>query len=237
MCDSCICLILLFLSKIPCYQHIHADTDPDRRCIHQCCNGKRQGNRRQSIFTQPHYKRAVYQIIGILQEHGNQRRYRHLPDELSNRSDRHFIIGLHTFPPLHKLSGAKKLRRTAGDIKSEQYSFVCVQRDDRLPGLDNPMQSPRRHARFPVASTPAGEPCRFHCQKSHVPDVPIRFPGQGHGQRASYFQGRSFRPQQRCLRSHLPKPGSRQVRHNKGLCCSPSLLRLVLQSPSYIWGL
>lgn len=121
--------------------------------------------------------------------------------------------------------------------KSEQYSFVCVQRDDRLPGPDNPMQSPRRHARFPVASTPAGEPCRFHCQKSHVPDVPIRFPGQGHGQRASYFQGRSFRPQQRCLRSHLPKPGSRQVRHNKGLCCSPSLLRLVLQSPSYIWGL
>ena len=37
---------------------------------------------------------------------GNQRRYRHLPDELSNRSDRHFIIGLHTFPPLHKVSGS-----------------------------------------------------------------------------------------------------------------------------------
>ncbi len=62
MCDGCICLILLFLSKISCYQHIHADTDPDRRRIHQCCNGKRQGNRRQSIFTQPRYKRAVYQI-------------------------------------------------------------------------------------------------------------------------------------------------------------------------------
>ena len=52
--------------------------------------------------------------VGILQEHGDQRRYRHLPDELSNRGDRHFIVGLHTFPPLHKVSGAKTLRRTAG---------------------------------------------------------------------------------------------------------------------------
>ena len=66
------------------------------------------------------------------------------------------------------------------DIKSEQYSFVCVLRVDRLPGLDNPMQSPRRRARFPAASTPAGEPCHFHCQKSHVLDVPIQFPAQGH---------------------------------------------------------
>ena len=73
------------------------------------------------------------------------------------------------------------------DIKSEQYSFVCVLRADRLPGPDNPMQSPRRHARFPVASTPAGEPCRFHCQKSHVPDVPIRFLGQGHGAASIIF--------------------------------------------------
>ena len=73
------------------------------------------------------------------------------------------------------------------DIKSEQYSFVCVLRADRLPGTDNPMQSPRRYARFPVASTPAGEPCRFHCQKSHVPDVPIRFLGQGHGAASIIF--------------------------------------------------
>ena len=106
MCDGCICIILLFLSKISCYQHIHADTDPDRRCIHQCCNRECQRNSDQCILTQPCHKRAVYQVIGILQEHGNQRRYRHLPDEFSNRSDRHFIIGLHTFPPLHKVSGS-----------------------------------------------------------------------------------------------------------------------------------
>ena len=236
MCDGCICIILLFLSKISCYQHIHADTDPDRRCIHQCCNRECQRNSDQCILTQPCHKRAVYQVIGILQEHGNQRRYRHLPDEFSNRSDRHFIIGLHTFPPLHKVSGAKNCAGQR-DIKSERYSFVCVLRVDRLPWPDSPMQSPRRHARFPVASTPAGEPCHFHCQKSHVPDVPIQFPAQGHGRRASCFRGLSFRPPQRYLRSHLPKLGSRQVRHNKGLCCSPSLLRLVLQSPAYIWGL
>ena len=113
MCDSSIRLILLSLSKIPCNQYIHANADPDRCRIHQCCNGKRQGNRRQSIFTQPCYKRTVYQIIGILQKHGNQRRYRHLPDELSNRNDRHFIIGLHTFPPLHKVSGSFHSRRRA----------------------------------------------------------------------------------------------------------------------------
>ena len=30
MCDGCICLILLSLSKIPCNQYIHANADPDR---------------------------------------------------------------------------------------------------------------------------------------------------------------------------------------------------------------
>ena len=152
MCDGSICLILLSLSKIPCNQYIHANADPDRCRIHQSCNGKRQGNRRQSIFTQLRYKRAVYQIIGILQKHGNQRRYRHLPDEFSNGLDRHFVIGLHAFPLFHKLS--------------EQYSFVCVLWADRLPGPDSPMQSLRHHARFPLASTPAGDSCRFRCQKS-----------------------------------------------------------------------
>ena len=132
---------------------------------------------------------------------------------------------------------AQKIAPDSRIIKSERYSFVCVLRVDWLPGLDTPMQPPRHRARFPAASTPAGEPCHFHCQKSHVPDVPIQFPAQGHGRRASCFRGRSFRPPQRYLRSHLPKLGSRQVRHNKGLCCSPSLLRLVLQSPAYIWGL
>ena len=73
MCDGSICLILLSLSKIPCNQYIHANANPDRCRIHQSCNGKRQGNRRQSIFTQLRYKCAVYQIIGILQKHGNQR--------------------------------------------------------------------------------------------------------------------------------------------------------------------
>ena len=73
MCNGSICLILLSLSKIPCNQYIHANADPDRCRIHQSCNGKRQGNRRQSIFTQLRYKCAVYQIIGILQKHGNQR--------------------------------------------------------------------------------------------------------------------------------------------------------------------
>ena len=106
MCDGSICLILLSLSKIPCNQYIHANADPDRCRIHQSCNGKRQGNRRQSIFTQPRYKRAVYQIIGILQKHRNQRRYRHLPDEFSNGRNRHFVICLHAFPLLHKVSGS-----------------------------------------------------------------------------------------------------------------------------------
>ena len=132
MCDGSICLILLSLSKIPCNQYIHANADSDRCRIHQSCNGKRQGNCRQSIFTQPRYKRAVYQIIGILQKHGNQRRYRHLPDEFSNGRNRHFVIGLHAFPLLHKLS--------------EQYSFVCVLRADRLPGPDKsllPVQRPK----------------------------------------------------------------------------------------------
>ena len=69
---------------------------------------------RQRILTQTRYKRAVYQIIGILQKHGDQRWQRHLPDELSDRSNRHFVIRLHTLPPFHKLSGAGKLRRTAG---------------------------------------------------------------------------------------------------------------------------
>ena len=55
------------------------------------------------------------------------------------------------------------------DIKSERYSFVCVLRVDRLPGLDNPMQSLRRRARFPAASTPAGGPCRFSLSK----DLPL----------------------------------------------------------------
>ena len=96
------------------------------------------------------------------------------------------------------------------------------------------MQSPRCHVRFPVASTPTRDPCRFRCQKSLVPDVPIWFPVQGHEQQASYFQGRNFRPQHKCLRTHLPKLGSRLVRHNRGLWCIPSLLRLVLQSFSYI---
>ena len=123
------------------------------------------------------------------------------------------------------------------DIKSEQYSFVCVLRVDRLPGLDNPMQSPRRRARFPAASTPAGEPCHFHCQKSHVLDVPIQFPAQGHGRRASCFRGRSLRPPQRYLRSHLPKSKPRQARHSRVLCCSPSFLRLTWRFPAGIWGL
>ena len=125
--------------------------------------------------------------------------------------------------------------RMASDAVNNPKSCAGKRMTANVPST--PMQPPRRHARFPAASTPAGEPCHFHCQKSHVPDVPIQFPAQGHGRRASCFRGRSFRPPQRYLRSHLPKPGSRQVRHNKGLCCSPSLLRLVLQSPAYIWGL
>ena len=96
------------------------------------------------------------------------------------------------------------------------------------------MQPPRHRARFPAASTPAREPFLFRCQKSRVPDAPIRLQGQGHGQPASYFQGRSFHPPQRCLLRHLPKPKPRQAHHSRGLCCSPSLLRLVLQSPAYI---
>src|SRR5699024_5533558 len=51
------------------------------------------------------------------------------------------------------------------DIKSERYSFVCVLRVDRLPGLDNPMQSLRRRARFPATSTPAGGLCPFRSQR------------------------------------------------------------------------
>ena len=43
----------------------------------------------------------------------------------------------------------------------------------------------------------------------------------------------SFHPPQRCLHRHLPKP--RQAHHSRGLCCSPSLLRLTLRSPVYIW--
>ena len=39
----------------------------------------------------------------------------------------------------------------------------------------------------PAASTPAGEPFLFRCQKSRVSDAPIRFQGQGHGRPASYF--------------------------------------------------
>ena len=35
------------------------------------------------------------------------------------------------------------------------------------------------------------------------------------------------------LHRHLPKP--RQAHHSRGLCCSPSLLRLTLRSPVYIW--
>ena len=57
---------------------------------------------------------------------------RHLPDEFSNGRNRHFVIGLHAFPLLHKLS--------------EQYSFVCVLRADRLPGPDKsllPVQRPK----------------------------------------------------------------------------------------------
>ena len=123
------------------------------------------------------------------------------------------------------------------DIKSERYSFVCVLRVDRLPGLDNPMQSPRHRARFPATSTPAGGLCPFRSQRFPAPGVPIRFPAQGHGQRASYFQERSFRLPQRCLRSHLPELKSRQARHNRGLRCFPLLLHLVLRSPVYIWGL
>ena len=44
----------------------------------------------------------------------------------------YFVIGLHAFPLLHKLS--------------EQYSFVCVLRADRLPGPDKsllPVQRPK----------------------------------------------------------------------------------------------
>ena len=136
----------------------------------------------------------------------------------------------------HKLSGAKNCAGRQ-DIKSEQYSFVSALRVDRLPGLDNPMQSLRRRARFPAASTPAGGLCPFRSQRFPAPGVPIRFPAQGHGQRASYFQERSFRLPQRCLRSHLPELKSRQARHNRGLRCFPLLLHLVLRSPVYIWGL
>ena len=43
------------------------------------------------------------------------------------------------------------------------------------------------YTKCPAASTPAGEPFLFRCQKSRVPDAPIRFQGQGHGRPASYF--------------------------------------------------
>lgn len=95
------------------------------------------------------------------------------------------------------------------------------------------MQPPRHRARFPAASTPAREPFLFRCQKSRIPDASIRL--QGQGRPALYFQGRSFHPPQRCLHRHLPKPKPRQAHHSMGLCCSPSLLRLTLRSPVYIW--
>ena len=89
-----------------------------------------------------------------------------MPDEFSNGRNRHFIISLHTFPLLHKLSGAKNCAGQR-DIKSEQYSFVCVLRVDRLPGLDNPMQSPRRRARFPAASVLHKGTCGAICQNQN----------------------------------------------------------------------
>ena len=122
------------------------------------------------------------------------------------------------------------------DIKSEQYSFVCVLRLTGFHGLDSPLQSHRRRAGCPAASTPAGGLCLFRCQRFPAPGVPIRFPAQGHGQRASYFQERSFHPRQRCLRSHLPKSKPRHARQSRGRCCAPSFLRLTWRFPACIWG-
>ena len=172
------------------------------------------------------------------EEHGNQRRYRHLPNELSNRGNRHFIISLHTFPPPPTKYPAQKNCAGQQDIKSEQYSFVCVLRADRLPGPDNPMQSLRRRARFPRQLPLPQESLAFFTVKNpHVPDVPIQFPDQGHGRPASYFQGRSFHPPQRCLRSHLPKTRiTTGARRSRDLCCSPSLLRLTWRSPRRYLG-
>ena len=145
-----------------------------------------------------------------------------MPDEPFQEQERPpFYYWSAYFPSSPQSVRRKNIAPDSRNFKSERYSFVCVLRVDRLPGLDNPMQSPRRLARFPAVSTPAGEPCLFRCRKSHVPDAPIRFQDQGHGRPASYFQGRSFRPPQRCLHRHLPKPKPRQAHHSRGLCCLP----------------
>ena len=77
----------------------------------------------------------------------------------------------------------------------------------------------------------------FTVENLTFPMYPYGSQPKSNGRRASYFQGRSFHPLQRCLRSHLPEPKSRQARHNKGLYCSPSLLRLTWRFPAGIWGL
>ena len=150
-----------------------------------------------------------------------------MPDKLFQRERPPFYYWSACFPSSPQIVRRKNIAPGQQDIKSERYSFVCVLRVDRPPGLDNPMQSPRHRARFPATSTPAGGLCPFRSQRFPAPGVPIRFPAQGHGQRASYFQERSFRLPQRCLRSHLPELKSRQARHNRGLRCFPLLLHLV----------
>ena len=74
------------------------------------------------------------------------------------------------------------------DIKSKQYSFICVLRAYRLPGPDSPMQSPRCHARFPVASTPATDSYYFRCENLTFPMNPYGSQAKGMSSKHPIFK-------------------------------------------------